>query len=124
MITMQSVTYRYFNYLLFAAVVGGGAVLFFAEPASAASLLNPLGTDDPTVVVSRIIRSILGIVGVIALLVIIYGGFEMLTSGGNQDRITRGRDAILWAFIGLLVIFGSYGILQAVFQILSGDPLF
>lgn len=101
------------------------AVVFLlsADAVVAASLTNPLGTTDVNVLVGGIIRSVLGVVGVIALVVIIYGGFEMLTSAGNEERVERGREALLWAVIGIAVIFGSYGILQAVLNILGGEPI-
>ena len=87
------------------------------------TLQNPLGTNNPDDVIANIIRVFLGIVGVIALVYFIYGGFMMLTSGGNADRIKKGRDTLMWAIIGLAVIFGSYCITEAVFRALSGQAI-
>lgn len=111
-------------YKTFAATIGVSAfVLLIASPAFAVTLTNPLGTTDVNVLTARIIKSVLGVVGVIALIVIIYGGFEMLTSAGNEERVKRGREALLWAVIGIAIIFGSYGILQAVLKALGGESL-
>jgi hypothetical protein len=75
-------------------------------------LKNPLGTDntDPRVIIGQGIRTILGIVGSVALAVFIYGGILWLTSGGNEQRIKKGKDVILWATLGLVVIFAAYAI--------------
>jgi hypothetical protein len=75
-------------------------------------LENPLGTGeaDPRVIIGQGIRTILGIVGSVALAVFIYGGILWLTSGGNEQRITKGKDVILWATLGLVVIFAAYAI--------------
>jgi hypothetical protein len=90
----------------------------------AATLANPLGSvTDPNVLISNIIRVVLGVVAILALVIIIYGGIEILISAGNEDRVKRGRDSLMWAFIGLLIVFGSYGIIQAVFKALGGESI-
>jgi uncharacterized membrane protein YjfL (UPF0719 family) len=38
----------------------------------------------------------------------VYGGFTWLTSGGSAERIKKGKDILVWAVIGLVVIFASY----------------
>jgi len=50
--------------------------------------------------------------GLIALLSLIYGGFRFLTSTGNPAAITDARGQILAGFLGLVVILGSYIILN------------
>lgn len=82
---------------------------------------NPLGnvTDVPTLV-RNIVSVILGIVGAIALGMFVYGGFMWMTAAGNEQRITKGRETLTWATIGLLVIFSSYAILDQIFKALTG----
>lgn len=49
----------------------------------------------------------LGLIGGIALLFIIYGGYLILTSQGNPEQINKGKTNIVYAVIGLLLaIFG------------------
>ncbi|MCX6738222.1 MAG: hypothetical protein NTY11_02310 [Candidatus Parcubacteria bacterium] len=50
--------------------------------------------------------------GLIALMSLIYGGFRFLTSAGNPAAITDARGQILAGLLGLVVIFGSYIILN------------
>ena len=82
-------------------------------------LQNPLGTTSTPEVVGRIIRSGLGVVGSISLLLFIYGGFLLLTSAGNERRIATGRNTLIWAIVGLVTIFFSYAALSALFSVLT-----
>ncbi len=75
------------------------------------TLPNPLGKQtDPLVIIGLVIRVVLGVVGSIALVLFIYGGLVMMTSAGNTDRVAQGRNTLVWAAIGLMVIFSSYTI--------------
>ncbi len=82
-------------------------------------LNNPLGEDNPDKVIANVIDGVLSVIGGLALLFFIYGGFLMLISAGNPERIQKGRDTLMWATVGLIVVFGSYGIVQAIFQAIS-----
>jgi len=76
-------------------------------------LPNPLGNvTTPQSLVGNIINYVLGVVGSIALIMFIYGGFTWLTSGGSAESIKKGREIIVWAAIGLIVIFLSYGLVK------------
>jgi len=81
----------------------------------AITLDNPLGKDITVqTLVGRVISAVLGIVGSIALLMFIYGGFLWLTSSGNEQKITQGKQVLTWATIGLAVIFLSYTLVNFV----------
>ena len=67
-------------------------------------------STDPRVIIGQGIKTVLGIVGSVALAVFIYGGVLWLTSGGNETRIKKGKDVILWATLGLVIIFAAYAI--------------
>ncbi len=100
------------------------AVLLLPRLTTAAELANPLGDiSSPEDVVATIIKVLLGVVGVVALLIVIYGGIELMTSRGNQEKIDKGRKALMWAAIGLVVVFGSYGITKAIFTALAGGSI-
>lgn len=77
-------------------------------------LTNPLGITSPQALIGRVINSVLGIVGSLALLMFVYGGLTWMTSSGNQEKIKKGRDIILWSAIGLVVIFMSYALTRFV----------
>lgn len=50
----------------------------------------------------------------IALLVLIYAGFQYFISAGNAEKLKDAKDRILAALIGLLILFGSYLILWTI----------
>ncbi len=77
-------------------------------PSTPLTLPNPLGTANVPIIVGRIIKAISGFAGTIGLLMFVYGGFQWLTSGGNAEKIKKGKDIILWSLIGLVVMFSSY----------------
>lgn len=80
-------------------------------------LQNPLGDlSDPRIIVGQVIRVSLGIIGSLALILFIYGGMLWMTSSGNTEMVTKGRNTLLWAVIGLIVVFGSYAIVNFILQ--------
>lgn len=83
------------------------------------TLTNPLTSDDPAVIIGNIIKGILGLTGVIALAAFVAGGVIWMTSGGNAERVKKGRDILVWAVIGLFIVFSSYSILKYVFDVLA-----
>jgi hypothetical protein len=55
---------------------------------------------------------ILGIVGSLALLMFIYGGFTWLISAGNPKSVETGKNIIIGAVAGLALVFCSYIIIS------------
>jgi len=74
------------------------------------SLQNPLGESVTSLpqLIGNVIKAILTVVGALALAMFVFGGFTWLTSGGSPDKIKKGKDILMWATIGLVVIFSSY----------------
>ncbi|MDP3998188.1 MAG: pilin [bacterium] len=80
-------------------------------------LCNPLGnttgTSIPTLL-GKIISSVLGVVGSLALVMFIYGGITWMISAGNQEQVTKGKNILIWATIGIVIIFTSYALVRFV----------
>ena len=74
---------------------------------------------DPRVVATKIIRIALGFLGIIAVCIVLYGGFMWMTAGGNSEKVKKGRDTLIWATLGLLVIFSSYTVVRSTLDILN-----
>lgn len=79
-------------------------------------LRNPLSSSDIPTIVGNAIKVAMGIMGSLALVVFVYGGFRWLTAAGNSESIETGTSAMIWATIGIFIIFSSYAILQLVFN--------
>lgn len=75
-----------------------------------------LSAQDPTIIVARIIRGFLGVLGIIATVIILYAGFVWMTAGGSQERVDRAKRLLINAVIGLVIIMGSFAITQFVLQ--------
>lgn len=109
--------------------LGSNAVLGFlssvfvllaqAEKPPDTKLFNPLKYDNPEQVIGIIIKGILGITGVAALCLFIWGGFLIFFSRGNKELVSKGKSTLVWAVIGLAIIFSSYSLLTFVFKVLN-----
>lgn len=77
-----------------------------------------LGMDtDIEHLVTNIIQIFLGFLGFIALVIIIYGGFIWMTSGGNQEKISKAKGILKSAIIGLIIILLSYIIVSFIMNL-------
>src|SRR3989339_167027 len=79
-----------------------------------------LTNTDIRVVVVKIINTILGLLGLIALSLILYAGFVIMTSGGQEDKIAQARKTLINAVIGLVIILSAWAIVRFVFNALTG----
>jgi len=73
-----------------------------------------LGEKDPREIIASVIRVILGFLGIIAVIIIIMGGFKWMTSGGNDTKAKEARDMIVAGVIGLIIILAAFGIASFV----------
>lgn len=90
------------------------------SPALAVGLDNPLpAIGSPTQLIGKVIFAVLGLTGAIALVMFIWGGLQWMTAAGNAEKVTKGRDTLMWAVLGLVIIFSSYAVLNAVLGILG-----
>lgn len=93
---------------------------------SSVSLTDPLtgqtggSSVSPQTFIGKIIGAALGIVGSLALLMFIFGGFTWMTSAGSPEKVTKGKSIMVWAAIGLAVIFSSYALVKFVITNLKG----
>lgn len=94
---------------------------------TAGTLQNPIaicgsasGQKCVQLIIGNVIRAALGIVGSIALLMMIYGGFMWLTSMGNSEKVEKGKATLIWAVLGLVVIFGAYALTEFILKTIAG----
>jgi hypothetical protein len=80
---------------------------------------NGMQTDLMSLM-NGVINWILGFCAVIAVLMLIWGGVQYLTSAGNSDQATQGKNTIKYAVIGLVIIGLAYAIVNTVIGTLGG----
>ena len=56
----------------------------------------------------------IGVIGFIAVVVIIYGGFMYTTSAGDSNKVTKAKNAIMYGIIGLVVAMLAFAIVNFV----------
>lgn len=79
-----------------------------------------LSGQDIRVTIARIIRIILGFLGIIAIGLIMYAGWLWMSSGGNEEKIAQAKLILRNAAIGLIIILASFGIATFVLNQLLG----
>ena len=65
-------------------------------------------------VVTQIVNPIILLLSAGAFGLFVWGVFEFIRQAGDASKREEGRRAILWGLVGLVIIFGAYGIIQIV----------
>ncbi len=73
-----------------------------------------LGDTDPRDIAANLIGVILGFLAIIAVIMILIGGFKWMTAGGNEDQVAQARQILLASIIGLAIILAAWGIANFV----------
>ncbi len=85
------------------------------------SNIGGLGTTDLKTVISNIVGVIFGFLGILLVLLILYGGFLWMTSQGNEQQIEKAKKVITSAVIGLALVLSAYGIASFIVSSLLGS---
>jgi len=70
--------------------------------------------------IGNVAGAAIALAGSIFLFLVIYGGIIIMTAAGNPEKIGKGKNIIIWAIIGALVLGGAYAITTLVFTAISG----
>jgi hypothetical protein len=95
-------------------LLSGSYVL--AQDANVGGLTNEFaaqagfGTTDIRLTIASIIRIVMGLLGIIATLIVLYGGFIWMTAAGNEEKITKAKKILIGGVIGLIITVSSFGI--------------
>jgi len=82
-----------------------------------------LGTRDLRAIVMDIINIVLGFLGFIALIIVLYGGFVYMTSAGDSTKVEKAKKILTNGAIGLFIILASWGIVAFIFSLFGiGGP--
>jgi len=75
---------------------------------------------DIETTILNITNYVLGIISLIAVLIIIYGGILYLTSMGNADQIAKAKSTIVYGIVGLVIVGLAYAIAALVPALIGG----
>lgn len=85
-----------------------------------------LGGADIRTTIASVIRTAMGLLGIVAVVIILIGGFTWMTAGGNDDKVGEAKKWIFSGIIGLAIILSAYALSSFVIDKLliatSDDP--
>lgn len=67
-------------------------------------------TQDPRVIAAAVIKTVLSFLGIIAVGLIIWAGFNWMTAAGNEEKIEKAQKTLTQAVIGLVIILAAWGL--------------
>jgi len=107
---------------------------FSLAPAASVSALNPLSdtvcpagstseickskSDNASSLIGTIVDTLLFVVGALSVVMIIVGGIYYTTSSGDSGKVSKAKNTITYAVVGLVVSFLAYAIVNWVMSIL------
>ena len=65
-------------------------------------------TSDPRDIGVRILQVAMSFLGIIAVVIILIGGFKWMTAGGNDDKVAEARKLIVAGIVGLIIILAAW----------------
>lgn len=68
----------------------------------------------------RVVSYFLGFLGLVSMVVLIYGGMLMIFSGGSDDNVTKGRNIVLYAGIGIILCLSAFTLTNFFIQAVGG----
>ncbi len=115
---------------MFALMVGALTLASFI-PVAGASFLSDSdnlkavsdatgGEGDLKVLVLKILNFFLTFLGILAVIMVVYGGVTYVTSAGNDEAIGNAKKIIMYAVVGLIVILLSFAIIRTVLNAGTG----
>jgi len=108
------------NLLSFALISMGGVLLFGLQAHALDVGINEitsqiqLGSKDPREIVAQIINTAMMFLGIIAVVIILLGGFKWMTAAGNEEKVSEAQKLMGAGVIGLVIILASWGIASFV----------
>ena len=81
---------------------------------------------EPKAAAVAIVQYLMTFLAIIAVIIILWGGFQWLTAGGNEDRVGSAKKTIIAGVIGLIIIIAAYAIVTLVVgfaqNVIGGTP--
>lgn len=77
-------------------------------------------SQDLKTTIQNIVRIVLGFIGVIFLLLILFAGFRWMTSRGDEKQIMQAKKILVSAVIGLIITLGAYAIAGFIIRSFTG----
>ncbi len=73
-------------------------------------------------VVTAIVKNAFVLAGIISFILLIFGGFNVIVAAGDAKKAQQGKTAITGAITGLLLVLGSFWIIQII-EVITGKQI-
>lgn len=73
-------------------------------------IANPLKFCSLEQVLGALLDAVIKIGSIVLMLVLMYSGFQFVAAQGNEEKISKARNALMWTVIGGLILLGAKGI--------------
>lgn len=80
---------------------------------------NPLKVGTLPEIVTGLIRILFALIGIVSIIIIIIAGFRMVLASGNEAELTKAKQAITWAIVGLVVSLLSFSIVAIIQRLIQ-----
>lgn len=74
------------------------------------------GEGSIRALILRIVDFFLLFMGLIAVIMIIYGGIGYMTAMGNEEKVTKAKKIIMYAIIGIVIVLISFALVNTVIR--------
>jgi len=78
---------------------------------------------DPRKIAANIINLALGFLGLIAVVIVLFGGFKWMTAAGNEDKVEEAKKVLGAGVVGLLIVLAAWGLSSWVINTILTDVL-
>lgn len=82
-----------------------------------------VSNSTPELLIADVIRIVLGFVGTIFFLLMLYGGIMWMTAMGSNEKVEKAKQILEMAVVGLVIVVASYAISIFIFSRFTATPL-
>lgn len=77
--------------------------------------------DTAFEIIGIVVGVLLGFLGVIFVILTIYAGYNWMTARGNEEQVTKAKDTLKNAIIGLILVISAYAIWMSIAFFIIGE---
>lgn len=105
----------------FATILAGKALALSAREGAEAARTEEMPADliGPNGTFTQLTNTILFFVGIVSVIMLIWGGLRYIVSGGDSKKVTDAKNTVLYAIIGLVISLLSFAIVNFVINAVS-----
>lgn len=73
-----------------------------------------LGDADLSTMIGTLVKAVLSLLGIVAILIILFGGFKWMTASGDETKVDAAKKLIISGIIGIIIVVAAYAIASFV----------